>query len=148
MEIIFDIQPVQLNDVERWSELRQALWPGSRREDLQREAVELLGNANVAILLARTGDRVIGFIEVSIRSTAEGCVTSPVAFIEGWFVCEEYRKCGVGRRLMDAATDWARARGCTELGSDTELSNVESQRAHRAMGFEELPPAINFFKAI
>src|SRR4030067_65441 len=44
---------------------------------------------------------------------------------------------GVGRVLVEAAEAWARAKGCSEMGSDAELWNEESHKAHLALGFTE-----------
>jgi aminoglycoside 6'-N-acetyltransferase I len=63
-------------------------------------------------------------------------VSSPVGYLEGWYVRPEFRGRGVGRQLVEAAEDWARARGCTEMGSDTDLGNTQSEAAHRRLGFE------------
>lgn len=45
----------------------------------------------------------IGFIELSIRAYAEGCVTDRVAFVEGWYVEPMARGNGVGAALIRAA---------------------------------------------
>ncbi|MBI4472434.1 MAG: GNAT family N-acetyltransferase, partial [Acidobacteria bacterium] len=79
----------------------------------------------------------VGFIEISIRAYAEGCVTDRVAFIEGWYVEPALRRTGIGTALIRAAESWARAQGCSELGSDSEADNFLSAAAHRAVGFTE-----------
>jgi len=48
---------------------------------------------------------------VGVRNYAEGCETSPVAFIEGWYVDPDVRQSGLGGKLIDAAENWARAEG-------------------------------------
>ena len=54
------------------------------------------------IFVAATGDgMVIGFLEVDLRSHADGCnPVRPVGFIEGWFVAERHRHQGIGKRLV------------------------------------------------
>ena len=81
---------------------------------------------------------VIGFAEVSRRAYAEGCDTSPVGFLEGWYVIPERRGQGVGRALVDAAEAWARGLGCREFASDAVADNAGSAAAHRRLGFEEV----------
>lgn len=87
-----------------------------------------------------------GFAELSLREWAEGCRSSPVAYLEGWFVAAEARGQGIGRTLLEAAEDWARARGCTEIGSDTDLGNEASEAAHLKLGFEIAARLIAFRK--
>ncbi len=43
---------------------------------------------------------------------------------------------GVGRRLVEAAEGWARARGCAELKVETQNINVAACRFYERQGFE------------
>jgi aminoglycoside 6'-N-acetyltransferase I len=120
--------------------MREALWPsepGRHAHDIdlyfagnRREPLEVL------LVFDELGEAV-GFIELSIRAYAEGCVTDHVAFVEGWYVDPPSRGKGAGAALIRAAEDWARSQGCTELGSDAEVDNTGSAEAHRAVGFTE-----------
>jgi aminoglycoside 6'-N-acetyltransferase I len=71
-----------------------------------------------------------------------------VGFLEGWYVAETHRRRGVGAALLRAAEDWAREQGCTEMASDTWLDNEGSQRAHEALGFEEVDRCVNYRKSL
>jgi aminoglycoside 6'-N-acetyltransferase I len=103
----------------------------------------------LVVLLAELGGQPIGFIEVGLRSHAQGCDgRQPVGFIEGWLVEAAHRGRGVGRRLMAAAEVWARGQGCVELASDTWQDHADSQRAHRALGFEVVDRVVNFRKPL
>src|SRR5437667_6595225 len=75
---------------------------------------------------------------------ADGCDTSPVGYVEGWYVDADVRRHGDGRRLIRTAERWARERGCTEMGSDCLLENEVSLRAHLAIGYEERERLIHF----
>lgn len=80
----------------------------------------------------------IAFISLSIRNDyVEGTSSTPVAYIEGIYVNEEYRKKGIARELVDFAKKWAKEKGCTEIASDTSTSNNCSIAFHQAVGFEE-----------
>jgi GNAT superfamily N-acetyltransferase len=58
--------------------------------------------------------------EVDLRSHADGCNPAlPVGYLEGWYVVEEARQSGIGRRLLSVAEDWARSHGCVEMASDS-----------------------------
>ena len=71
-----------------------------------------------------------------LRAWAEGCESSPVGYLEGWYVAEHARLHGIGGRLVAAAEDWARSRGCIEMASDTELANRVSEAAHLRLGYQ------------
>src|SRR5262249_44408301 len=73
-----------------------------------------------AVLIARGPEgEPVGFAELSVRPFAEGCRTSPVAYLEGWYVAPGARRKGVGRRLARAPRACAarrRGRGRTRRG--------------------------------
>jgi aminoglycoside 6'-N-acetyltransferase I len=132
-----------------YARLRGELWPHIPEGENQAEAAAILAAADQAVFLAETprGDPV-GFAEVSLRQMAEGCSTSPVGYLEGWYVRPEARHRGTGRRLMEAGEEWARARGCSEMASDTELENVASQEAHQRLGYELVERLVVFRKSL
>jgi aminoglycoside 6'-N-acetyltransferase I len=104
----------------------------------------------LAILVAEAGDgMLVGFLEVGLRSHADGCDTRlRVGFVEGWFVEESHRMKGVGAQLMSAAEDWARSQGCAEMASDTWFDSGVSQRAHEALGFEVVDRCVHYRKSL
>lgn len=77
-----------------------------------------------------------GFISLSMRAWAEGCDSTPVPYVEGWWVEAEHRRVGLGRALILAAENWCRANGYSELGSDVDVDNTASLQAHDAIGLE------------
>jgi len=100
--------------------------------------------------VAESGDgKLVGFVEADLRSHADGCDPSrPAGFIEGWYVAEEYRGRGIGRRLAEAAEQWAREQGAVEMASDTWIDNKGSQRAHEALGYTEVDRCVHYRKQL
>lgn len=92
----------------------------------------------VVFVAELTGEVPAGFVSLSLRPWAEGCDSTPVPYIEGWWVEPHVRRLGVGRALVHAAMDWCRDNGYTELGSDVELGNRPSLDAHHRLGFEPI----------
>src|SRR5262245_9662915 len=134
------VRAVRPDDANAWCRMRQALWPDSG--DSHAAEVERFfadrSAARDSVLVAERDGSVVGFVELSLRAYAEGCDTSPVAYLEGWYVSDEARGAGVGRALIRAAEEWGRAQGCTEFASDAEAGNALSADVHRACGFEEV----------
>jgi len=128
------------DDRDAWIDMREQLWPDSLDAHVHDVDRYLSGEARdpLAALIARdeTGHPV-GFAELSIRAYAEGCTTGNVAFLEGWFVVPEARGHGVGRALIAACEQWARAQGCSEFASDAQPDNHVSIAAHLALGFND-----------
>jgi aminoglycoside 6'-N-acetyltransferase I len=84
-----------------------------------------------------------------LRSHADGCNPSrPVGYVEGWFVAENHRHNGIGRKLLTAAEDWARSQGCVEIASDTWIDNEVSQRVHEALGYEVVDRCVHYRKTL
>jgi aminoglycoside 6'-N-acetyltransferase I len=102
----------------------------------------------VLIARAEGSGGALGFAEVSLRDFAEGCESSPVGYLEGWFVTEPSRRLGVGRALLEAGEAWARARGCVEFASDAETWNEGSIASHGRLGFEEVCRIVCFRKGL
>ncbi len=131
--------------------MRSALWPHALA-DHPREIDEYLGDSGdrLAAFVAEhpSGNGLAGFLEARVRSHADGCSTSPVAYLEGWYVDPDLRRAGVGAALVAAAEDWGRSLGLTELASDSELPNDLGQRAHRALGFSEVGRVVQFRKSL
>lgn len=77
-----------------------------------------------------------------------GVTQSPVAYIEGIYVKENYRKQGIGKALIQYAEQWAIEQGCTQLASDALLENTERYEFHTHIGFEEVERVVCFIKPV
>jgi aminoglycoside 6'-N-acetyltransferase I len=149
------IRRAQSSDRDALIELRAALWPEATVDGLAKELDEIFVNGTngtlpMAIFVVDDENgAVAGFIEVGLRSHADGCDTRlPVGFVEGWFVAEPFRNRGIGRELIRAAEDWVHTQGCVEIASDALIDNELSVRAHEAMGFEVVDRCVHFRKAL
>lgn len=134
--------------------MRAALWPDESMADLARQTDAFLNGAGPetsalsAVFVSESAPgRLVGFVELFVRNYAEGC-TGAAPYVEGWYVDPTLRGRGVGRVLMGAAEAWARGRGFVELASDTPVQNTGSQKAHRALGFEEVERIVHFRKPL
>jgi aminoglycoside 6'-N-acetyltransferase I len=147
---IVRIRPVSASDFDQWLRMRRALWPDADAFDLRSELQGYLEPTadHAALVAEEPGGRIVGFIELSLRNIVDSCESSPVGYIEGWFVDADRRHQGVGRALVAAGEAWARGRGCTEMGSDSELDNTASQAAHRALGYQETGQVVNFRRSL
>ena len=129
--------------------MRQDLWPEALVSELAEEtAAFFAGQGSLGEVLICESDtgKPIGMIELSLRSHADGCRSSPVPFVEGWYVSAGHRRKGAGSLLMRAAEAWARDAGFMEIASDTQMDNDGGRRAHANNGFEEVERAVHFRK--
>jgi len=95
------IREIVESDRGHWVRLRDALWPGSLsdHETETRTYFEERHKAPI-IFVAEAEGRLVGFLELDYRKYAPGCSSSPVPFIEGWYVnlrCRERHRAGSRR---------------------------------------------------
>lgn len=118
---------MRAEEVPEVTEMMRMLWPGGDSYDFSDETV---------FVWEKEDGGLGGFVSFSLRPWAEGCDSTPVPYLEGWWVAPTLRQAGVGRALVAAVERWCREEGYDELGSDVELDNTISLQAHAAMGFE------------
>jgi aminoglycoside 6'-N-acetyltransferase I len=145
----------KVSDQHQLAAMRHLLWPDATTEDHLKELETILhsgryGILPMVILVSESEDSGLnGFLEVGLRSHADGCDTAQsVGFVEGWFVNEASRKQGIGRALMRSAEQWARTQGCLEIASDTWIDDEMSIDAHQALGFEVVDRCVHFRKSL
>jgi aminoglycoside 6'-N-acetyltransferase I len=147
-----NIRAYRPSDRTEWLRMRRALWPdiadGNRSEEA--DADNWLAREDAVLFVAERseGEKLAGFAEVGERDYADGCDTSPVVYLEGWYVDPDLRRQGVGAALIRAVEAWARSRNHTELASDALLENTPSQQAHTSLGFEEVERAVRYRKPL
>jgi aminoglycoside 6'-N-acetyltransferase I len=149
------IRRATVSDRDQLANLRTALWPESSAEEHGRELEALLSTGMCGILplaifvACEESGKLIGFVEVGLRSHADGCEQSrPVGYIEGWFVAAVCRRQGIGGELVRAAEEWSRAQSCREMASDALVNNTVSQHAHEKLGYIAVDRCVHFRKPL
>jgi aminoglycoside 6'-N-acetyltransferase I len=149
------IRQANRSDQNELATMRAILWPEASIDDHRKELesilrVRMYGTLPMTIHVSQdeTG-ALTGFIEVGLRSHADGCDPArPVGFVEGWFVHEASRNQKIGAALMRSAEDWVRNQGCREMASDTWIDDETSVLAHQSLGFEIVDRCIHFRKPL
>jgi aminoglycoside 6'-N-acetyltransferase I len=119
------------------------------REGLFNENNEHLQNPKMAFFLAFDNDKAIGFSHASIQHEyVLGTSHSPVGYLEGIYVCPDYRKQGIAQSLVFMCENWSRENGCFEFASDCEQKNKDSFAFHLKIGFKETERLIYFSKML
>jgi len=148
-ETILEIVEATEADVEPWTGLGLLLWPDHSFHEMRETFSGILKAERETAFLCKVGQEYAGFINVSIRvDYVEGSNSTPVGFVEGIYVKEAYRKQGIAKRLIARGEMWAKAQGCTEMGSDIEQHNTTSYDFHTTVGFREANRIICFIKEI
>jgi aminoglycoside 6'-N-acetyltransferase I len=148
-ESAMTIRDIREADRPDWVRLRDQLWPGAPADHERETRAYFADRRDVpVVLVAEVDRRVVAFLELDFRKYASGCDSSPVPFIEGWYVEPAHQRAGVGRALVAAAESRARALGYREIASDALLDNAGGIAAHRALGYEEIERVVCFRRSL
>lgn len=109
-----EIRPVLTQEVDLLVALAAKLWPHHSKEELSEEFCEFL---SCGIIFAAFEDsQMVGFAQCSLRNDyVERCSHSPVGYLEGIFVLENYRQKGISRQLLSSCETWAKNKAAGNL---------------------------------
>lgn len=137
-------------DFEPLLEMSQKLWKDFERSDLDgllRQSVQ--SDKNLILIAKNSFAEAVGFAIFSIRTDyVEGAEKSPTGYLEGIFVEPEFRKLGIAREFIRKGEIWCKEKDCTQMGSDTWLTDQASRAFHKKVGFWEEEEVVHFLKNI
>lgn len=124
-------------DNENWLAFRKALYHDLNME-FNREEMNLIAvDEDRIVYILYNDEKAIGMLELALRNFVDGCLSSPVAYLEGIYLIPAYQHKGISSIMMDKVKEWAKNNQCTELASDAEIDNEASHQFHKKVGFEE-----------
>ena len=148
------VWPANTQDIETVSTLIAAFrdWWGKDEpslEGIRATTATLLDDPDTEFLLAAAdGDQPAAGVcqlryRLSVWTGADDC------WLEDLYVDESARGTGLGRALVNAAFERARARGCRRIELDVNESNADAIAFYEALGFtiEPKPPGRTLFVA-
>lgn len=143
------IRKASKNDITTIANLAVLMWTNASVDDLAAEFSELLSEDNAQIFLKYENGIPVGFAQCQLRRDyVEGTETTPVGYLEGIFILENYRNRGYAKELLNRCEMWAKDKGCKEFASDCEIDNDNSFKFHMAMNFTEANRIICFTKKL
>ena len=134
-------------DFDEWLRMRVLLYPDHTAEELLAELRKIFRDRTfsneldyIILVYEREKGSLGAFVETSLRPSAVEfcCHTSPVGFIESFYVDADLRRRGIGRRLLEESEKWATSKGCTEMAVDTDTWRQENPSIYTALGFVEV----------
>ncbi len=141
------IKVAKFDNLEEIVNMALELWPDNQYSELEKEFIGIISNENEDVLLYQGECEFAGFIHIATRNDyVEGADFSPTGFIEGIFVKTNYRKQGIAKALVKEGENWAKEKGCKQMGSDVELDNKESIHFHKCIGYNEVNRVVCFLK--
>ena len=139
------VRPMTIADGEAVSELACELG----YEVTLREAYERIGafdaDGQAVAFVALIAGEIAGWIQAHDRRLLQ---YPRVLEIGGMVVSEAHRGAGVGKRLLDAITTWAKARGHTELFVRSNVTRDVAHDFYLSQGFQRFRTSHTYSKAI
>jgi GNAT superfamily N-acetyltransferase len=142
------IRRARRGDAERIAQLTGELGYSATAAQIATRLRQLTPVSKHAVFVAESADvdaSVIGWVHVSVSHLLESDIRAEV---NGLIVAEGQRSAGAGAKLLEAAEQWARRRGCRGMNV---RSNVIRERAHgfyERNGYEHYKTQKAFRKAL
>jgi len=86
------------------------------------------------VFMALDGATPVGFTQ--LYPSFSSVSLARVFILNDLFVAESHRRAGVGTRLLDAASRYARAMGAVRLSLNTDVRNTSAQALYEAKGWK------------
>jgi GNAT superfamily N-acetyltransferase len=126
----------ELDDVARLlAEFRTWYGNAAPTEAEMRDSVRQIHGPDGEFLLGAVDGEPVGVCQVRYRWSV--WTSSEDAWLEDLFVSEAARGTGLGRALLEAAVERARARGCQRIELDVDEANTPALTLYRSLGFAD-----------
>lgn len=128
------IMPMKAEHVAAIAELEKLCFSAPWTEEGIAEELE---NENAHFLCAESGEKILGYIGVH-----EVCGE---AYIDNVAVHPDYRRFGLGEKLLQAAQENAFGRGCDFISLEVRKSNVGAISLYKKLGYQTVGERKNFY---
>jgi GNAT superfamily N-acetyltransferase len=96
---------------------------------------EQAANCGVVYFVADDNGRIIGSCYIAIiPNITRQC--SPIGFVENVVTASDCRRRGIGRKLMNAAIEYAKEQGCYKVTLQSGIKREEAHRFYESVGFD------------
>ena len=92
-------------------------------------------NCGVTYFVADNDGKIVGTCYIAIiPNITRRC--SPIGFIENVVTASAYRRHGIGRKLMNEATLYAKEQGCYKVTLQSGAKRTEAHKFYESVGFD------------
>jgi len=89
----------------------------------------------VTTFVADNSGRIVGSCTIAIiPNITRQC--SPIGFIENVVTASDCRRCGFGRKLMNAAIEYAKEQGCYKCTLQSGIKRAEAHKFYESIGLD------------
>jgi ribosomal protein S18 acetylase RimI-like enzyme len=148
---IMNIRPLEKSDKEQMLKLMKEFWIDEKRGRVQTDGLtkfEELKNPldtmktefeqylNWIGFIAEENNEIIGFAIGRIKEK-DHKVIDKEGYLEEFFVTEQMRGKGIGKKLFDKIVEEFKREGCKSIGTDAYATNTKALKYYRKLGFKQ-----------
>ncbi|MCL2018560.1 MAG: GNAT family N-acetyltransferase [Oscillospiraceae bacterium] len=131
------IRKAETSDIPQILDLYAELQPLDTliEESMARSVFEQANKCGVTYFVADIDGRIAGTCYIAIiPNITRQC--SPIGFIENVVTSGDYRRLGIGRKLMDSAVEFARECDCYKVTLQSGIKREEAHKFYESVGFD------------
>ena len=144
------IRKATLEDLKSVQELNNGLFKYEEKNDVDEYVEEwALGEKSIEyfrdlienqfVITATCNQKVVGYLAGSVyQDDTYSYYEGNTCELENMFVCEEYRKYGIGTKLINAFFEWCKSKNAKRCFVTAMLGNENAIRLYRKNGFKDL----------
>lgn len=131
MQILIRI--AEINDFKPITELSNQLGYKTQNADIKKRLKKVLENTDNCVYVATENEKIVGWIHgfYSLRIESDFFVE-----IGGLVVDENFRKNGIGKKLVDKVMEWSKLKNCEKVRVRCNVIRKESHKFYENIGFE------------
>ncbi len=138
-------RPARLADAPLLVGLVEELGYPSAPEEVRARLERLLAESDQAVFVAESESEILGWVHVQEFLSLAG---APTGLVTGLVVAAEARGKGLGRGLVAAAEDWARARGLGAMRLRSRVQRTGAHEFYRRLGYALAKKQLQFRKPL
>lgn len=109
----------------------------AKYKNLENDLAEWLEDGDVKLLAATEGQRLVGYFRAAVEDAPSYVAAKRIGVIYDIFVSEEFRRRGIGAKLLHEALNWFRSKKIKDIEVSVDARNREAVEFWKSDGFFE-----------
>jgi GNAT superfamily N-acetyltransferase len=139
------LRRARVDDADRIAQLTRQLGYDCERADVAARLARILDRHDQEFVVAEASDVVAGWVHTLV---AEYVDHEAFVLIAGLVVDRDYRRRGIGRRLLNHAEEWAWGRGCRVVRLTSSTTRTHAHRFYEQLGYVSLKTQYSFARSL
>ena len=129
------IREMTIHDAKDVTSLSSQLGYPLSLAQIEKNIFAVISNSDHCAFVAMINNQVVGWIGVSHSIQIE---VEEYTEIHGLVIDKNYRKAGIGKKLIEKAKEWAKEKGDSKLNLHCNIIRTETHKFYEHLGFKEI----------